>query len=290
MKKTKFMVPLCVLLASGCALFETVETDPQKMSVVAPVSETDPSAVAVVTEAPAQELPRKPPRVLTRDEVRQLQLNLKNAGFDPGAVDGFAGAKTKAAFKRYHGGCAKVKLALNEFDDTGAPAMGENSVSKKTLGRQEIQAIQSQLHNAGFDPGPADGVLGARTKRTLAQLKANCSTMNELATALNESVPGADSKNVTDRALAPADRLTQPVPTVTSAPRAVTQRGAAASPVRASEEVIILQLRLRDAGFDPGAFDGVMGPKTKSALQQYEASQAGKKIKTSLTTGISSQY
>src|SRR6267378_4293768 len=215
------MLPLCVFLASGCALFETGETDPQKMSVAAPASENEPSAVAVVAEAPAQELPRKPPRALTRDEVRQLQLSLKKAGFDPGAVDGFAGAKTK---------------------------------------------------------------------RTLAHLKANCSTVEEFATALNESVPGRDNKNAGDQALASVERLTKLRSTATPAPSAVTQRTAAASPVRASEEVIILQLRLRDAGFDPGAFDGVMGPKTKSALQQYEASQAGKKIKTSLTTGISSQY
>ena len=79
MNKTKFMVPLCVFLASGCALFETGETDPQKMSVAAPASENEPSAVAVVAEAPAQELPRKPPRALTRDEVRQLQLSLKKS-------------------------------------------------------------------------------------------------------------------------------------------------------------------------------------------------------------------
>jgi peptidoglycan hydrolase-like protein with peptidoglycan-binding domain len=42
-------------------------------------------------------------------------------------------------------------------------------------------------------------------------------------------------------------------------------------------------LRLRDAGFDPGPFDGIMGQKTRSALQQYEASQRGKKTKISLT-------
>ena len=61
--------------------------------------------------------------------------------------------------------------------------------------------------------------------------------------------------------------------------------------VQPREEVRILQLRLRDAGFDPGPFDGVMGRKTRSALAQYEASQRGKKIKTSLIgAGITGQY
>jgi peptidoglycan hydrolase-like protein with peptidoglycan-binding domain len=61
--------------------------------------------------------------------------------------------------------------------------------------------------------------------------------------------------------------------------------------VRAREEVRILQLRLRDAGFDPGPFDGVMGPKTKFALEQFEASQRSRKIKTNLTpTSMGGHY
>jgi peptidoglycan hydrolase-like protein with peptidoglycan-binding domain len=57
------------------------------------------------------------------------------------------------------------------------------------------------------------------------------------------------------------------------------------------DEIRILQLRLRDAGFDPGPFDGIMGVKTKAALGQYEASQRTRTIKTSLTTTkMSGQY
>ena len=59
----------------------------------------------------------------------------------------------------------------------------------------------------------------------------------------------------------------------------------------AREEVRILQLRLRDAGFDPGPFDGMMGPKTKAALEKYEASQRGQKTKASLVSRtIGDQY
>jgi peptidoglycan hydrolase-like protein with peptidoglycan-binding domain len=47
---------------------------------------------------------------------------------------------------------------------------------------------------------------------------------------------------------------------------------------------------LRDAGFDPGPFDGVLGAKTRAALAQYEASQRNSKIKTSLTSKINEQY
>jgi len=32
------------------------------------------------------------------------------------------------------------------------------------------------------------------------------------------------------------------------------------------------QLALRDAGFDPGRIDGVMGPRTQAALREFQAS------------------
>ncbi len=290
MNKAKLLVPLCAFILSGCALFETSERDPQNIPVAAPVEESERPPVAVVADAPEQELPRRPPRVFTRDEVRQIQLRLKTAGFDPGPVDGVTGARTKTAVNRYHAGCAKVKLMLNDFEDTGSLGTGENAMSKKTLTRQEIRAIQLQLRDAGFDSGPADGIFGARTKTMLAHLKANCSTVNEFAAALNESAHGADIKSVAARVLVPGDRTTKSGPTATSVSSIATQGTATVTPVRVSEETRVLQLRLRDAGFDPGAFDGVMGPKTKSALQQYEASQRGKKIKTGLRTEINGQY
>jgi hypothetical protein len=61
--------------------------------------------------------------------------------------------------------------------------------------------------------------------------------------------------------------------------------------VHAREQIRILQLRLRDAGFDAGQVDGLMGPKTKSALAQYEASRAGEKTKASLSNpSVRGQY
>ena len=61
-------------------------------------------------------------------------------------------------------------------------------------------------------------------------------------------------------------------------------------PVPAQEDIKILQLQLRDAGFDPGPFDGVMGLKTRLALQQFQANQRVNKTKTALISGKSGQY
>lgn len=267
-----------VLFASGCALGETPPTEPEPTALVAPPVEPQTPPVQVSLEGPRVEAIT--PRSFTTDEVRRIQMRLRDVGFDPGPADGVAGARTKSALGRYQAGCDKAKALLDDFDGSGAPV-------KAAPGRQESQAIQLQLRSAGFDPGPADGIFGARTRRTIAQLKTNCPVFNEAAAALN----GANS---------PRERQIAVGSAAIAAPVSAKARPVAASATETSrvsdvpqsrEEIRVLQLRLRDAGFDPGPFDGVMGPKTMAALQQYEASDRVKKTKTSLkTTQVNGQY
>lgn len=290
MNKANLMIPLCIFLASGCALFEAPENDQEKNSTAAPVREAESSPAPPIAATAPKEAPSIEPRSLTRDDVRRIQLRLKEAGFDPGPADGIAGARTKTAFNRYQSGCAKVKPLLDDFNDASAANSKENSLNKKTPSRQDTQALQSQLRSAGFDPGPADGIFGPRTRKTLTQLKSNCPTMTEVAAALNAPAPAPGKKIAVQQASAPADPMTRSRSVRAAVPSETANRVAATSPARSQEEIRILQLRLRDAGFDPGAFDGVMGPKTRSALQQYEAGQAGKKLKTSLKANIGGQY
>lgn len=38
-------------------------------------------------------------------------------------------------------------------------------------------------------------------------------------------------------------------------------------------QIRLVQIRLKAAGFDPGHVDGIMGPRTKAALQKYQAAR-----------------
>jgi peptidoglycan hydrolase-like protein with peptidoglycan-binding domain len=95
---------------------------------------------------------------------------------------------------------------------------------------REIMLLQTQLKAAGFNPGPVDGALGARTLSALRELQSGCSNLEDLL-----------------------------------------ENPSSAISARSEDEIRLLQVRLKDAGFDTGPIDGVMGLKTKSALLRAQS-------------------
>jgi peptidoglycan hydrolase-like protein with peptidoglycan-binding domain len=278
MTRMSLIIPMCVTIVSGCAILDGTEMDADKQVLSAPVIDRDtPSGGTIKTQEPVVVAPPPAPRRLSRDEIRFLQMRLREIGFDPGPADGVAGPRTKHAFERLQGGCANVAPVVEKVSSVGAVLALPN--------RTETLALQTQLRSAGFDPGPADGIFGNRTKAALAQFKAGCFMAKEFDGSLDEGV----------RMVSNPPAVAVPVESANASVKSQSSDARQAAGVSATsgsqEETRILQLRLRDAGFDPGPFDGVMGPKTRLAWEQYEASQSGKKIKTSLQTrAISGQY
>jgi peptidoglycan hydrolase-like protein with peptidoglycan-binding domain len=135
------------------------------------------------------------------DDIRLIQVRLKDAGFDVGPVDGVMGSKTKATLIRVQSGCTMVKdwsvspdnqvqiaekmpsstpasRALQTVPFKAAPAtdsvrepIGQASAIDKSPSREEIRLLQLKLKAAGFDPGPADGIAGPKTNSALEQYR-----------------------------------------------------------------------------------------------------------------------
>jgi len=76
-----------------------------------PVAATMPSGSAEAIQPLAENKRAERIVTLTNDEVREMQAWLKVFGFDPGPIDGYPGARTKAAVKRYQ--------AARQTEETG---------------------------------------------------------------------------------------------------------------------------------------------------------------------------
>jgi len=131
---------------------------------------------------------------------------------------------------------APVEPASNELD----------GATKKIPSKQEIKLIQAQLKAAGFDSGPVDGALGAKTMSALRRLQSGCANLKDL---IENSTGGI---------------LSQPG-------EIQAAKQSAADKVSSTEEIRLIQVRLKDAGFDAGPIDGVMGFKTRSALLRFQS-------------------
>lgn len=279
MTKSGLIVPLFFVLTSGCALFDSTEMTTDQPPLAAPVVENTDASITVV-ETSAVETPITSRRNLTRDDIRMMQLRLREVGFDSGPIDGVAGAKTRTAFIRFQAGCSNMSPVIENWA-AGSQSSSATPAIAKIPNRQETQAIQTQLRNAGFNAGPVDGIFGNKTRSLLVHLKNSCPMTNDFA-ALADHKPAVTNASENNRIR----------PTALS-PRAGNEAAMlpiASQPVLAQEDIKILQLQLRDAGFDPGPFDGIMGPKTRLALQQFQANQRINKTKAALISGRSGQY
>jgi len=283
MTKTRLIFPICFTLVTGCAFLNDTEVAENKESAPSVVEnhELPPGAETPAVETAPTVIVKK----LSADDIRRIQARLRDVGLDPGPVDGVAGARTKTAFDRFRAGCEEVQRLL--ADEKSSPPGGGPA---KLVNREETLALQTQLRHAGFNPGPVDGIFGGRTRAVVDQLRKGCATITDYA-ALSEQPASATNKNIATGQIAePAIAPIGMLPSASSRRTEPVKAIAVTNGVPSREDVRIIQLRLRDAGYDPGPFDGVMGPKTKLALQQLQASQKSGRSKTSLTAGISTQY
>jgi peptidoglycan hydrolase-like protein with peptidoglycan-binding domain len=82
---------------------------------------------------------------------------------------------------------------------------------------------------------------------------------------MSDRTPGPISAS--EKQLLPA--LSKTSPATESVRDEVGKMNFAADKSPSREEIRLLQTQLKAAGFDPGPVDGMLGPKTKSALQQH---------------------
>jgi len=167
-----------------------------------------------------------------------------------------------------------------------APATGGSD-----LDRAGITDLQWQLALHGYDPGPADGSFGPRTRTAIRAYQADAGlpvdggATRDLLDQLQYEAPGAAANDVPWET---ADTTDQPAldwgeaPTEAEGADLPWGQGSYAQPSAPSAPVaggplrafaITVQEELAARGYRVGPADGAVGPATRSAISDYQADQ-----------------
>ena len=257
------------LTSYGCAIFSGLsESEVKIVEPPAPAVYKPTEPIASDPPTPVKTEPSRPvssiKKPLRKQEIRQIQARLKAAGFDPGPIDGILGPKTRSVLSRVQAGCTIVNdlMATSTTDDLvvrAADRPPESTACGNTLRKAEIELLQTRLKAAGYDPGPVDGIFGARTRFALSRCKSGCSALYDLLGSSDKQVFGQTAEIPSPAASAPA------------------KPAASINKVSGRPEIRLTQERLKAAGFDQGPIDGILGIQTKSALEKYRSSQKVKR-------------
>lgn len=118
-------------------------------------------------------------------------------------------------------------------------AMAQGRPQGTTPGPGLIADIQAQLQRHGYDPGPANGVLTAKTRQAILAYQ-------------------RDTRLPPDGVASP--RLAEDL-------RATQGQGPGPG---AEDPVVATQAALRQLGFRPGPIDGIVGPRTRDAIIRFQ--------------------
>ena len=205
---SKLIRALLLLFASGCV---TADPEPQiqesHLSPVA-VSEKQVDTIKPVGSVEAVQTPGDQTTLMARkvsnpeklipskDDIKLFQVRLKTMGFDPGPADGVIGPKTEKALVKFQPTCSALDNVFNRaetenlWQDTDAQATKSNATIHQAFNdKNQVRLLQTQMKAAGLDPGPVDGIMGAKTKSIFVAAQSGCSMLKMFPTIADQDSP-----------------------------------------------------------------------------------------------------
>jgi len=204
-------------------------------------------------------------------DVLAVQQALLAKGYNPGPLDGVYGPSTANAVEQFQASsgllitgqvCGETYTLLGVACVSVPPCPVPGPIQCRVLkvqspflSGQDVFAVQHALVARGFNPGAVDGVYGPATA---AAVRAFQSANGLAATGV---VCGQ-----TYELLKVGCSVVPPCPTgITCRVLTVT------SPFLSGDDVRAVQQALIARGFNPGAVDGIYGPRTAAAVQAFQS-------------------
>lgn len=204
-----------------------------------------PSATPVAGPSYAQAQPSTYAQPQPSATVRDAQQRLSTLGFYAGAIDGIWGPDTQAAVERFQR--SRGLQVTGDLDQVTASALQAEPPQASAA----LRNAQQRLSALGFYNGAADGVWGPDTRTAIERFQRS------------RGLPmTGDLNSATASALRSAS---QPAPVASRAPTPPEA-------VQATDPTAVrtMQNRLRQLGFFTDPADGVWGPSTQVALENFQ--------------------
>lgn len=173
------------------------------------------------------------------------------------------------------------RAASGQRDEAAQIALGEKGRGAPGSASEIMQAIQRELAARGYDPGPADGLAGEKTRKAILEYERN-NGLKQTGTpsmdllrkiVLGDSI-GEFGELEPEPAPQPApSRAAEARPEPAAKPKAAAPAPSVPLPqAKPTVDPTIenVQRVLADLGYAPGPVDGVMGEATRKAIAAFE--------------------
>jgi len=143
-----------------------------------------------------------------------------------------------------------------------------------------VEEIQQILRDAGFDPGPVDGVMGGQTRSAIKKFQkekglkqtGKIDSVTYLALNRQKETPKESAKMESEHFFTPLSEQRQEINVVAEEKknRADVQEEIMSYRLKSKGRTKQIQTALKNSGFYKGKIDGKEGPQTKRAIKAFQ--------------------
>lgn len=252
MSKKTFSIPVFFTFVCLIAIFLTLTESCKSSRSASKTPHKKPHTLPANKEPETVIAPKKN-AFADGDSVRKIQVLLYLAGFDPGRADGIFKEQTSAALDEFQ---KSAQINVGDRSDTTLHRLG------LTLMDFDVKDMQTALAQKGYDPGPADNLIGPMTRNAYLDFLEE----NDLAAV-------SFTKEIKDALFSDNPQYNKPINTdpLFNERQTIGSTFISGQNIRIANATLAdIQQALKIRGYDPGPPANSMTPQLSDALYLFQ--------------------